>query len=929
MSAISPDRWQRVKEILQLALERDPAAQREVVAAACSGDESLQQEVESLLAYRSREQTFMEVPAADAAVRMLADETSSMVGCRIGPYRIAREIGRGGMGTVYLATREDEQFRQEVALKLVKRGMDTDLVIRRFRNERQILANLRHPNIATLLDGGTTEDGLPYFVMEYVPGIPIDEYCTAHQLTIAQRLKLFGPVCSAVQYAHRNLVVHRDLKPSNIMVTADGVPKLLDFGIAKFLDPEHPAALTELTLAARPMTPEYASPEQARGEPVTVASDVYSLGVLLYELLTGRRPYRFSSSLPHEVTRIICEQEPERPSTAVTRTSSEARGPHDIGLATPPAAGARRKRGLEPWRLRRQLRGDLDNLLLMAIRKEPERRYTSVEQFSEDIRRYLKRLPLRARPDTFLYRSTKFIRRNRLGVTAATLILLILVGSIVMTTRAARRAERRFNDVRTLANSFMFEFHDAIKDLPGSTPARALVVRKALQYLDGLAREGAGDASLQLELAAAYQKIGDVQGNHNFANLGDTAGAIASYHKAAAIHEALLAANPANVQARRDLAVSDIRIGDMMAQSGDATRALESYRSALAAAESALAADPTDALARRYLALSHHKVGNALMAAGDLTRALAHHANALALRQDLSAARPWDARARRDVSISYERVSKVCRRSGELVRALDYARKATAISEALALADPTNGEARRDVGVGYQDIGLILMKMGDLRGALEQFRKGLVIDEEMAAADPRNAGARRGLASSHTTIGDVLAGLGDMAGAAGSYRRAIALLEKLAATDPDNVEVRAEAATSHGNLGDVLLKAGDTAAAVQSYRKALAIRQAVADANSASADAQSALARSRAQLGGLYETLGSSTGLATALRMENWRVAKGWYQRSLDQMLDMRKRGITPSADAGYSAEELTRRIEQCDAALKSLRSSARLLEPY
>lgn len=315
---MNPERWQQVKHVLAGAIEREPAERASFIARACSGDESLLGEVESLLVYQDGEASFIEEYADEFAAREFkADDAALTTGQPIGHYKIEREIGRGGMGAVYLAVRADDQYQKRVAIKLVKRGMDTDSVLRRFRNERQILANLDHPNIARLLDGGTTADGLPYFVMEYIEGVPVNVYCDAQTLSIIERLELFRTICAAVQYAHQNLVIHRDIKPSNILVTADGTPKLLDFGIAKLLDPASVENAEATQTAFRVMTPEYASPEQLRGQNVTTASDVYSLGVLLYELLTGQRPYKLHSRAPEEIRAVICEQEPERPSQAI------------------------------------------------------------------------------------------------------------------------------------------------------------------------------------------------------------------------------------------------------------------------------------------------------------------------------------------------------------------------------------------------------------------------------------------------------------------------------------------------------------------------------------------------------------------------------------------------------------------------------------
>ncbi len=395
---MTPDRWKQVEEIFNAALDRPFDERESFLAEACGADQSVRRQVEHLIDCHEQAGDFIEAPAAspdsqtqDEAVTLQLD---LMVGRQVGAYKLVREIGRGGMGAVYLAVRADNQFRQRAAIKLVKRGMDTDFVIRRFRNERQILAALNHPNIARLLDGGATDDGLPYFVMEYIEGMPIHRYCDTRRLTIGERLKLFRQVCAAVHYAHENQVIHRDIKPGNILVTEDGTPKLLDFGIAKILDPDLLADTIDPTLTAmRLMTPEYASPEQARGEPVTAATDQYTLGVLLYELLTGHRPYRVRSRAPHEIARVISEEEPEKPSDMVTRTREVTASDGKRTIALSPVEISR-DRGSSPEKLRRDLTGGLDDIVMRALRKSPDQRYDSTQDLSQDISRYLQGLPL-------------------------------------------------------------------------------------------------------------------------------------------------------------------------------------------------------------------------------------------------------------------------------------------------------------------------------------------------------------------------------------------------------------------------------------------------------------------------------------------------------------------------------------------------------
>jgi len=452
---MTPERWKEIKALLAAALERPPDERDSFLNQACDGDRSLRAEVESLLAH--------EQPDDEPDSRMLSRELrlESLISSemnepapralmhgrgRIGPYKIVREIAYGGMGAVYLAERADDQYRRQVAIKLIRRDMDTEIVLRRFRNERQILAALDHPHIARLFDGGTTTDGLPYLVMEYVDGLPISTYCDEQALNTKQRLHLFEKVCDAVQYAHKHQVIHRDIKPSNILVTKDGVPKLLDFGIAKVLAPDMAAQTLEPTLTGlHLLTPAYASPEQVKGEPITAASDVYSLGVLLYELLTGHKPYRVKSRL--DLPRAVVEEEPTRPSTAISLTEELRSSDGEASISVTPDSVSK-ARETSPDKLRRRLRGDLDNILLMALRKDPERRYASVAEFAGDIRRHLEDRPVTARKDSLAYRADKFLRRSRVGITPLIALLLILTVLGLFTYRWTTRQAKPAADLK-------------------------------------------------------------------------------------------------------------------------------------------------------------------------------------------------------------------------------------------------------------------------------------------------------------------------------------------------------------------------------------------------------------------------------------------------------------------------------------------------
>jgi eukaryotic-like serine/threonine-protein kinase len=410
--AMQPEFWQQIQELFLQAADLTPRQQQAFLDTACAGDPQLRREVESLLESDRGDSYDLAATIEDLAQSVLSSESDTG---HLGPWRVGRKLGQGGMGTVYLATRDDRLYEKQAAIKLVTHGMDTEGVLARFRRERQILAGLEHPYIARLIDGGSTPDGRPYLVMEYVEGQTIDVYCREHALTVRQRCALFLKVCEAVSYAHTNLVVHRDLKPSNIFVTADGTPKLLDFGVAKLLESDRDTSLTCIGLAERMFTPDYASPEQVRGLPVTTASDVYSLGAILFELLTGVKAHRLTAATQEEMERAVCETDVSRPSTVA----------HGSGV----------ERG---WK--RQLSGDLDNIVLSAMRKEPERRYASVERLSADIRRYLEGHAVEARGNSLGYRARKFARRNWLAVTAASAVFLSLGAGIILTTHEARLA---------------------------------------------------------------------------------------------------------------------------------------------------------------------------------------------------------------------------------------------------------------------------------------------------------------------------------------------------------------------------------------------------------------------------------------------------------------------------------------------------------
>ena len=699
---MTAERWKQIETLLEQCLEMPAPARPEFLRVI--EDAELRREVESFLHSHAQAGSFLE--EADRFFSR-AEPDEPVPEAVIDRYRILREIGRGGMGAVYLAERADDEYQKRVALKLIKRGMDTDSVLRHFRKERQILAGFDHPNIARLLDGGSSDDGLPYFVMEFVEGLPIDEYCNTHALSIPARLQLFREICAAVSYAHRHLVIHRDIKRSNILVTAEGVPKLLDFGIAKILE-EDGAPLVTLT-GQRLMTPEYASPEQARGERVTTASDVYSLGVVLYELLTGQSPYGSATSSSSDFAKIISEIQPKKPSTVPAQTEN----PH-AAIRNP-----------------KSLKGDLDNIVLMALRKEPERRYQSVEQFSEDIRRHLVERPVLARKDTTGYRAAKFVRRNTTALAAAALVFLVLIGGIIATARQAQRAraqeavakaekaraERRFNDVRKLANRVLFEYHDAIKDLPGATKVRELLVKDALNYLDSLSGEATGDPQLQRELAAVYERVGDVRGEEFSGSLGDMAGAIESYTKAWRIREALVSVDPDAAQARRDLASSHEKLGSRLLDTREPSKGVEHLQKALTLRLDLTVKKPDNDELEFELAATRHNLGRALNYKADFAGSLEQYRAALATCEKLVSIDPRDRKYRRALWTSYKGLGYSLWLSGA-PGAIEANRKALGLGEALLADDPINTDYRESLILSYQNAGE-MRRETDKRAALD------------------------------------------------------------------------------------------------------------------------------------------------------------------------------------------------------------------
>jgi non-specific serine/threonine protein kinase/serine/threonine-protein kinase len=733
----------------------------------------------------------------------------------VGAYEIVALIGSGGMGDVYRARRIDAQYEKEVAIKLVPTGLPAAFVLKRMRAERQILARLDHPNIAQLIDGGATEEGLPYLVMDLIDGLPLDRYCEEHQLSVRKRLQLFRDVCSAVSHAHQHLIVHRDLKPPNILVTADGSVKLLDFGIAKLLQPDFgPVREAQTVTSVNTLTLDFASPEQVLGKTITTASDVYSLGVILYLLLTRRMPYLTNMEPLHEAIREICETEPLRPSAAI-------------------APGTRSAEKLD---------ADLDAITLRALRKEPDKRYRSVDEFSEDVRRYLEGLPVTARGGELAYRAGKFVRRRKLEIVAAGLFAMMLTGGIAASLYQAHlaeeqraRAERHVATVRGFAELSMFQLHDAIKDLPGSTAARELLVKTAQQYLGALASEAHRDRTLQHDIAMAYTKVADIQGKAYSANTGQPKEAIESYDKAIELLEPLVAADPTEPSKRTSLAQSYLQRSRLLLQLGESKKAVAGSKRATEIFESLARADP-GAATRTVLADAVRVHALNLTLDGGSRDAIPYVTRAVAILEDLHRQQPGDVRLEYQLAVAY-------------------------------------GSAADVMALG--DLGPQMHSQ-----SLELRLKALEVDEHLVAlTQGRNATYVRAAGGDHVNLCAWFSDAGDFARAVEQCRAAQPLLQALR-TDDKNAQGRLDVATLDWNLASALIGArrmNEASTLLEANVRTLEDIEQQTD----TVEVQYLLAACEQALGTIHADRAASARPGSTAQLRGWRTARDWFGKAV------------------------------------------------
>ncbi len=810
-------RWTDVTRLFDAALDVAPA-DRTAWLAALDADAEVVAELRSLLEWHEGSGTFLETPAV--RVPDLAD--MSMVGRALGPWRLVDVIGRGGMGVVYRAERADDAFTRQAAVKVIGPGADAAGVVARFRRERQTLADLDHRNIARLLDGGSTPEGQPYFVMEYVDGIRLDRYCDEQALPVADRVELFVRVCNGVQYAHQNLVVHRDIKPDNILVTPDGTPKLLDFGVARLVSREPGPNDAADTAATWLMTPDFASPEQMAGRASAMSTDVYSLGVVLYVLLTGERPYRLHGTTPAEVQAVLA--------------ASRVRPPSAFVRDHPAADAHAARRGTTPAALGRQLSGDLDAIVLKALARAPEDRYASVADLLRDVKAWRTSWPVAARPQTPAYIGAKFARRHTKALAAALVLALVAavgVAAVVwqasVAARERARAERRFDDVRRLANTFMFDVNDTILNVPGTMATRELIVKTTVEYLDSLAREASGDASLQRELARAWIRVGDVQGNPASANIGDTAGALRSYRRAVDLADGARLAAPGDIEAMRTQAGAHRRLADVLAWAGDLAAALaESELSTRLYAAVAASAAPT-LEDRIEAAIASVKLGDVLgnpnlPNLGRADDAAAAFAAALGAFRTLDAAVPDDARVQRFIGLSLERIGTLHETAARWGAAETAYRESFVLRQRLAAREPAHRNIQRDLAIAFEKLGKIQRATGGPGAGLDNLRGALAQFERLAAIDPADVNAARSVAISREVLGTALADAANRADARALFESALASHRALADRDSGNAQARCDVARLLESVGDTLAAdAGGQSLACARWRESVTI----------------------------------------------------------------------------------------------------------
>lgn len=825
---MTPERLQELEHLFHDALERDPADRARYLDETCGSDRELRQSVEALLEAEPSSGRLRELIGSTAALA----SPVTLIGRRVGAYQIEREIGQGGMGAVYLAIRADDAYHKQVAIKVVSAGWTSEHIHQRFQSERQILANLEHPYIARLLDGGATFDGRPYIVMEYVDGAPITGWAESNQLDTAARIRLFRRICEAVQYAHQHLVVHRDLKPANILIAADGIPKLLDFGIAKLVDVEAAAEATQMH-GWRPLTPNYASPEQFRGERITTAADIYSLGAILYVLLAGQPPYQLEQKTLAEAERIVCSEQPLRPS-----------------LRNP--------------RLRGRLARDLDTIALKCLRKAPAERYASVGDLISDLDRALAARPLHARNYSLAERACRFLLRHRTIVMAASLLIVsLIIGTVVSMREAARAsraaldasqaqaraerngreaearrqeavreraraesslamAERVLNDEHRLTVDVLLGLSDSLSSVPGATAVRSHAISASAEYLDRLTRDSASNPSVQQDLATAYMRLAEITGHPENSNQGDLAGSLALYSKAEAIVRNLLAAKPNDPELRRQLgSISCERVG-VLCYIGRGHEAQEESSRAIAIFQKILADSPQSPDALTNLGACYVRILTASRDFPDRRSVLRLAPLARGVFERLVARNPQALEPRMQLADAISQEASARLFFGDTKGALEDALQTQRIREQLRAEFPANYTVLSNLMYIYGRLGDIVAADATSEAGYQQqldyYQKARDV-AAVLARDTADQKAQLNLAISLERVSDALGDLGRHAESVEAGLQSNEILRRLSAADPHNTVSLLYIMVNLNRVGYHEWRQGHREAALQAYRE--------------------------------------------------------------------------------------------------------------
>jgi len=808
---MTPDRWQTVTSLFDKAV-RLPIAQRDAfLVAVCGADTELLTEVRSLLEVHTDDPQYLEESALASHGEVLEEAIEAQTReDHVGPYRLVRKIGAGGMGTVYLAERDDAEFDKKVAIKFIRGGSIRETAVKRFRRERQILARLEHPGIARLLDGGTTDKGTPYFVMEYVEGQLLLDYCDQHGMGVRSRIELFLKVCEAVEYAHERLIVHRDLKASNILVDERGQPKLLDFGIAKVLQADEDGQMTLTQTGLRQFTPDYASPEQIKGEQVTTATDVYSLGVLLYELLTGRRPFRFHGQPAVEILSTLLEREPARPSSVIWRKEEDQNK-----VIRPELVVWNRRTDLKT--LSRTLSGDLDNIILKALAKQPSERYRTAAALANDLRAYLDGHVVSARTSTVSYRVRKFLGRNKWQATMGAALLLTLFGALGVATwqwRVARserlRAEHHSRQSREMARALLIDLYGSLRDVPGATEARRLLLDRATTFLNELSQGAEDDPELQLELAEGYRKLAAVQGDLRSENLGERAAALDIYQKALTVLDALLDSSRYGQRALSlklstlcDLAVAQDDLDQREARAPTITQ-LEQL---LKRADAIKSPSPDLELSR---AIGFRQYGAAKVSNGDYASGQKAYLRSKEIFQALLAGDNASAETRQQYAFTLKRLGALYISERQLPEASELYTEALQIERNLLANNPKDMERRYAMSFSLSDLGYIERERGKFDQALKLYQEALDIREAALEANPKDERAKAGIASTLNYMATIYRRLGWFDQALSAHQRSLSIRDELANRHPDSKNYQLDLARARANLAETLIEQSKT-----------------------------------------------------------------------------------------------------------------------